>query len=380
MLKDYSAIIGVGQCGGNIVSEFELNDFDCFYINTSLEDLDTVVKDNRDNNYFHIRNTKGMAKDRIMALNVITNNEGEMADLVAETIYKKYANPKMYFFVCSASGGTGGAMTIPIMKSFKEMYPEKMINVIVALPHAAEDMIMHYNAFEFLKELKKAYDLRIINNIQILDNNKRDFGKKSSINKIISSLMNTLFSFQGVTKEGNLDEQEFEEIFCARGLTIMHEFANKDFANEISKIEEETIYNKVLHRPFLHGYIFNKDNYDENTKRIIQDTFGVPKKSHETFWEEEEGIVVSTGIDFTNDIFKFISKPLMDNYNALKERKDKLENEMLEQLADLDSFDVDSVTFEGINSNRVEEFKPENTTKRRRGRGVGLKAEMSRIR
>lgn len=379
MLKDYSAFIGVGQCGGNIVSEFELNDFDCFYVNTSLEDLETVG-DNSKGNQFHIRNTKGMAKDRVMAFNTITSNECATADLIAESVYKKYANPKMYYFVTGASGGTGGGMTNTIIKSFKEMYPEKIINVIVVLPHTDEDMIMQSNAIEYLRDLRIMYKQGIVTNIQMLDNGKKDLNKKSSINKTISSLMNTVMSFQSLDSNGNLDEQELENIFATRGITVMHEFTNKDFQDEAGKVDENSIYNKIFKSATMQGFIFNKEHNSVNTKRIIQDSFGIAPITHETSWEDEETIVISAGVDFTKDILNAISKPIHTNYIVLKERKEQLESEFKNQISENGSFDIDAISFDDVVHSNVVTSTSDTAPRRRRGRGVGLKAEMSRIR
>lgn len=379
MLKDYSAFIGVGQCGGNIVSELELNDFDCFYINTSLEDLETVAKNNREK-LFHIRNTKGMAKDRDMALKTVTDNEFAIADLIAESVYKKYANPKIYYFVTGASGGTGGGMTNAIIKSFNEMYPEKIINVIVVLPHNDEDMIMQTNALEYLKDLREMYKQGIITNIQMLDNSKKDLNKKTSINKTISSLMNTVMSFQSLDKEGNLDEQELENIFTTRGITVMHEFTNKDFQSEAGKVEDNSVYNKIFKDATMQGFIFNKEYHSINTKKIIQDSFGIAPITHETSWEDEETIIISSGVDFSKDVLNIISKPIYENYMTLKERKDQLENEFKNQISENGSFDIDAISFDNIVHANTVTPTTETTPRRRRGRGVGLKETMSRIR
>ena len=41
-MKEQMGILGVGQCGGNIVSLFEQKGYECAYVNTSMEDLNSL--------------------------------------------------------------------------------------------------------------------------------------------------------------------------------------------------------------------------------------------------------------------------------------------------------------------------------------------------
>ena len=96
MLLDYCTFIGVGQAGGNVVRELDLNDIKTFFVNTSLEDLESLNHENSER-LFHISGTKGMAKSRDLAKQIIETDSNH--DIIAETIYKKYANYKIYLFV-----------------------------------------------------------------------------------------------------------------------------------------------------------------------------------------------------------------------------------------------------------------------------------------
>lgn len=372
MLLDYCTFIGVGQAGGNIVRELDLNDIKTFFVNTSLEDLESLGSEKYDRLY-HVSGTKGMAKDRSVAKETIDSNEN--ADIIAETIYKKYANSTMYFFVYSLSGGTGGGMTNTIMRNMKEMYPEKVINAVVVVPNSDEDMVMQSNAIECLKELRELYEDDIVTNIQILDNNKKEAHKRELINKTFSSLMTSLLQFSNPTKSGNLDEQELENTFSTKGLTIIHELSNKDIDKELSNVENNSIYNRVFRNPSTQGLILSKEASAPNIKAMIKDTFGIPNLAHDTVWDEEESIIVSTGVDFTEDIYKVVIKPIYESYQLLRQKKMKIEEEMLNQLVESD-FDLNSMKFEEMpQKNSV----PKSTaTRRRRGRGVGVKAEMER--
>lgn len=375
MLLDYCTFIGVGQAGGNIVRELDLNDIKTYFVNTSIEDLESLGhEDNR--RQFHISDTKGMAKNRKLAKEIIETDANH--DIIAETIYKKYANSKIFFFVYSTAGGTGGGMTNYIMKAMKEMYPEKIINAAPILNHEDEDMIMQKNSIDCMRELKDLYDKNIVSNIQIIDNSKKDLNKKDQINKIFATQMTTLMTFENTTKEGNLDAQELEDIFSTKGILTIHELSNKDLGKEIANIDKLSIYNRIFKNPTIQGIVFGSAVKDTPIKEMIRDSFGIAPIVHDTVWGEEETIVISGGVDFSDDILKLILKPLYDNYKSLKEKKEEIEAEMQKELKEID-FDINSMDFDFLDSG-IKKTTPDQTpTKgRKRGRKVGFKAEMER--
>lgn len=375
MLLDYCTFIGVGQAGGNVVRELDLNDIKTYFINTSIEDLESLGhEDNK--RQFHISDTKGMGKNRKLAKEIIKTDANH--DIIAETIYKKYANSKIFFFVYSTAGGTGGGMTNDIMEAMKEMYPDKIINAVPILNHDDEDMIMQKNSIECIKELKALYDKNIVSNIYFPDNSKKDLNKREQINKIFANQMTTLMTFENTTKKGNLDAQELEDIFSTKGIVTIHELSNKDLGEEIANIDKSSIYNRVFKSPKIQGLILGNNLKDIPIKEMIRDSFGVAPIVHDTVWEEEETIVISGGVDFSEDILKLILKPLYDNYKSLKEKRERIESEIKKEIEEID-FDINSMDFD-ILDNGIEKPTVDKSPARgrKRGRKVGFKAEMER--
>ena len=375
MLLDYCTFIGVGQAGGNVVRELDLNDIKTFFVNTSLEDLESLNHENGER-LFHISGTKGMAKSRELAKQIIQTDANH--DIISEAIYKKYANSKIYFFVFSTAGGTGGGMTNDIMKAMKEMYPDKVINAVPILNHDDEDMIMQQNSIQCIKELKELYDQGTVTSIQFIDNSKKDLNKKEQINKIFSNLMTSLMTFENSTKSGNLDEQELEDIFSTRGILTIHELSNKDITKEIANIEKSSIYNRIFKNPNTQGLIVGNTVKDSPIKAMIRDSFGIAPIVHETVWEEEETIIISAGVDFSDNILPIVLKPLYDNYQELKNKKKQIEEEMLKELNEV-NFDINSMNFDSLDNGIKRTQTEQNPIRgRKRGRKVGFKAEMEK--
>ena len=116
----------------------------------------------------------------------------------------------------------------------------------------------------------------------------------------------------------DVDFQELEDIFSTRGILTMHELENKDLAQEIANIEKSSIYNRIFKNPTTQGIIFGSNTQNTPIKEMIRDSFGVAPIVHETICEEEETIIISAGVDFSDTILPIVLKPLYDNYQTLK--------------------------------------------------------------
>lgn len=356
MLKERVVFIGVGQGGGNITRELELNDCQAFYINSSLDDLDTI--DTSYDKKYHISGTKGMAKDISFAKDVILNDYND--DKAVESVYKAYANASTYFFVFTLSGGTGGGMGVEIATRFKERFPDKTVNIITVLPHADEDMIMHYNAMECLKGINEGLTNDLITNVQILDNSKRDFSKKLEINSEFASMLDKILSFTNITENGNLDEEEFERLFQMKGISVICELDNKNFLDDLSKTEENSIYAKFLRKSQAHGLILNAEQDNSISRNLIREVFGVAMVSHSTIWEEDINIIMSTGVEFNYDE---LIVDLKKNYSNLLEMKKKIESELNSKTEEVD-INLDFSDMKSIQKNNTPAQRPERKTRR----------------
>lgn len=364
MLKDSCVFIGVGQCGGNIVRQLEIKEgYSCYYINSSTEDLETIGTDY--DKQYHIAETKGMAKDRKMAKDVILSED--RAYIIAEKIFKRYANAKIYTFVYSTSGGTGGGMSNSIIKAMKEWYPDKILNAIVVKPHSSEDMVMQYNSLECLKELKTLLRDDIVTNIQIIDNNKRDFKDKIKINSEFTSLLDGIMSFDEITVEGNLDAQELEVIYSTKGVSFICEFDGNDFANELGRAEQGMIFAKYLKNSTVQGVILNKECNTEVNRTIIKDTFGYPLKTMDTIWDYESNIVLVAGTSFNNEVLEDLQK----SYIEIKRKREEINDKAREDF----DINLDFSEIETASSNLGTKVQRPS-----RNRRVGVNGEMNRFR
>lgn len=325
MLKNEILFVGVGQCGGNIVQELEKLNFNCFYINSSLEDLDTIDTDI--SNKYHIPKTKGMAKDRAYALEVLDSN-GNLGNMT-DKIYENFSNCKIVYFVGSLGGGTGGTMSGILAHDYADAFPEKTVNVITVLPSSNEDMLIQANAIQSLNQIISSYQDGYIRNVQILDNDKKD--NKEQIMKMngeFAHLMNSLVSFDNISKVGNLDAEEMERILTCRGFMSAIEFDDDSFDVGLNNAHEKSMYADWLKSSSVQGYILNHHQDNDTTKQLINEVFGIPKTTYYSIWDNMNNIIFSLSEKFNENIITKLKKRFQDLVN----KRSRLEQEANDQL------------------------------------------------
>ena len=326
--------IGVGQAGCNIVSELEQFNFNAFYINTSLEDLNTINTDKK--NKYHIKNSNGLSKDRSAALQCVLKDNN--AENIAYAINDQFSMTDIIFFCYSLSGGTGGGMSGYIIEQFKDLFPDKIINVIAILPKSNEDVGLQANAIEALEHLKKLQSDGIVTQIHLLDNNTRE--NVFSINNDFAISLNKFVNFDQINKTGKLDENEKERLLKEPGMGVILDFSNEDFGNGLADVSSNTIYAKWLRNPSLHGLILNKKQNIDLNKQLIKDLLGMATYTHQTEWEDEGNIIISVGMDFNDNILNQMKK----NAQELLEKKKQIEEESRKEIIETIEFDTKQIT------------------------------------
>lgn len=325
MLKNDILFVGVGQCGGNIVQELERLNFNAYYVNSSLEDLDTIETDI--SNKYHIPKTKGMAKDRDTALEVLGTNDN--LPNITNKIYENFSNCKIVYFVASLGGGTGGTMSGIMAHDYADAFPEKIVNVITVLPSSNEDMLIQANAIKSLQQIIQSYQDGYITNIQILDNDKKD-GKEQimRMNGEFAHLMNSLISFDSISKNGNLDLEEMERILTCRGFMTAIQFNDESFDIGLTNVTEKTIYADWLKSSSIQGYILNQQQDNDTNKQLINEVFGIPKTTYYSVWDNVNNIILSLCDNFNENIISKLKK----TFNSLVSKRSQIEKEAQEQI------------------------------------------------
>lgn len=334
MLKERILFIGIGQGGGNITKEFEDLGYATYYINTSFEDLKTLETDAE--NLFHIKNAKGCAKDRDKALKYALKSY----DPICDSIYSKFPNYDIIFIVNGAGGGTS-AMSYILMEIMSVKFPEKLFNVISALPHRQESLLVFNNAIKSLEELLEKFEERDnVRSIFLLDNNvkqnKEDF---LEINTEFAIAFDKMFGYTGTNITGNIDGEELETLLLDKGFSVIFEFESDDFKMGIAKSITEGIFSKWNTDCNYIGAILDKRFSKEPISEVIEENFGVPLADFITYDDESGNVFMATGMSFNRSVLRSLKSETKSKLT----RKQEIESNVDEDEDDID-IDISSFT------------------------------------
>lgn len=332
MLKERILFIGIGQGGGNIVKEFEDLGYATYYINTSYEDLKTLETNNE--NIFHIANAKGCAKDRDKARDYAVGSY----EPICNSIDSKFPNYDIMFIVNGAGGGTS-AMSYILMEIMSVKFPEKYFNVITALPHRQESLLVFNNARDSLRELKEKFDERDnVRSVYLLDNNvkknKEDF---LEINTEFAMAFDRLFGYTGTNVTGNIDGEELETLLLDKGFSVLFEFESDDIKVGMAKAINESIFSKWNNDCNYVGGVLDNSFSKEPISDTIEEYFGVPLADFITYDNEHGGnVFIATGMTYHRSVLNNLTLEIKDRL----EKKRRIEEENDEDCDDEDELDL----------------------------------------
>ena len=101
-LKDFG-LLGIGACGGNQVAAFKKYNLASFYINSAMEDLNSLGL--QDMHYYHIKDAIGCHKDRDVSKAYLAHNYEDILKHI-----ERYLTGKYVFLFGSTGGGTSSGM------------------------------------------------------------------------------------------------------------------------------------------------------------------------------------------------------------------------------------------------------------------------------
>lgn len=310
MLKERIVFVGVGQCGNNIVREFEELGFNAFYINTSSEDLQQIDTDI--SLKYSVPNSGGCAKDRALAQNYTGKYFNEMMG----TIDSRFPTSDVVFVVYSLGGGTGGGTSNMLLDIMTSEHEEKTYNAIAVLPDKHETMLIQKNAFDSLKELS---ELENINSIFLLDNDK--VTDKMDINIQIATLFDNIVNANNSDKKGCFDRVEIERSLTEKGFSVIVETETNDNPKmAVAKSVEESIFATWINDCKTLGYTINARNRKEEIelKEALNSEFGTPYVDFTGFNPNSDtNIVIASGMSFNSSILS----TLAERFNKLMEKK-----------------------------------------------------------
>ena len=292
-MKSSIGFVGIGQCGGNIVEQFE-GEYNAFYINTSLEDLQTL----KSNNYYHIKEANGSNHNRNKAINYMKNHYKD----IVENILNKFNENEIIYLVFSTGGGTGSGISPLLLELLSSNCKNKVFGAVCVLPDINEPVNVQTNAYNCMIQLSK---IKSIGSVFVLDNSKNN---KEAVNKEFYTAFNNVINLPNYTsKKGNIDTAEVKEMLSMRGIANISVFENNDVSNIIKSLKRNC-FSYQDNKKLVYMALSLKEDVDiDSLNRYV----GIPYDIF-TNYNTVKNTLFLSGMSFPADRIKVI-KGIIDN-------------------------------------------------------------------
>lgn len=289
-MREQFGIIGIGACGSNIANLFENKNYSTVYVNSSMEDLNSIKGIHK----LHISGAEGAAKDRKRVLQLAMESFGDIMQKVENIITQKYI-----VVIFSAGGGTGSGLSIPILKYLTQI--GKICMPVMVLPDGRSSAKMNENAYNACIELMSIQGLGAT---FLLDNAKDD---KFSINNKFVCEFDTFITIKNSSVHGNFDISERKQILSCPGVAVLGKLSrSRSTAPEIIEALRNGIYAEIEAKSCYYlGVITSNKSLDINS--ISTELGGC----YDTFFgiSDATTIAMASGLQFPkNKILEFKNK------------------------------------------------------------------------
>lgn len=293
MEKNKILLIGLGQCGCNLVDEMVTKNkrYAGIFINSSIGDL-ASIKNANSNNTFTFNGTDGAGRNRKLAQSFIQDDIMRLSSFLT-----KFSQFNTMVLFSSLDGGTGSGSLPFMIKVVKKLFKSVIVNVIGVLPKLDEDKLKLDNTLDCLSELEPL--LKSINSIRFIDNNTRS--SYAEINSEALEDFDLSYSIVGKHSDGNIDMQDSFNVNTAQGygfvLRLPDRCVSLEEAIEVAK--DKSVY--ALPNGFACSYAginVKEGKYDANE---LKKQFTASKTMYTTYNQDKFNVVVLGGCAMPKD-------------------------------------------------------------------------------
>lgn len=345
-----TAIIGIGQCGGNIANKARNEGFLTCAVNTSKEDLLYCMTDLK----YEFKNSSGSGKERSRSKNIFAANIDDFNDFFKSN----FKSIKNVVVVASAAGGTGGGSAPMCAKFLKDNYPNKNIFLMIVLGSIYEDIKSQENMLSVLEEISKCEV-----NYLVFDNNIKNSNEKNN-DKVDQEVINAVkfISRQYFVESAisNIDIVDMQKLYIENKRMIIVEgkfdtkISNKvDLNQQIINAINNSTQPKSIVNPMSYA-IFISNKFDKQLKgykdldideefRSLVDEFGEPYEIYKHFQsgpdEAPDFVVCITGLGDCTERYSLINDRVSEFNDRLNESK---------KISDVNKVTINARSHEGV--------------------------------
>lgn len=311
-LKNFG-LLGIGACGGNQVAAFKKYNIASFYINSAMEDLNSLGL--QDMHYYHVKGAIGCHKDRNVSKTYLAHNYEDILKHI-----ERYLTGKYIFLFGSTGGGTSSGMCA-LMTDLLENELGKIVIPVITIPSLSESLQAKTNSYELLKELFACAQHTVF----IVDNNKESNFVKS--NETLANLIYSLISDVSTSIDGIYDYSEICAMLEQKGYGILNHFVRKPNQTDITPSIKTAVTNNIFADIETHNTLYYcgiksstmrktvKVNYDE-----LQLSIGYWRDIFQGYQTKSDMIFLS-GLQYPTTVINRL-------YESIQEDKKKIELDM----------------------------------------------------
>ena len=197
-------VIGCGQCGGRVADEFARQNMQAhaqrginmltgaLAINTDTADLSGLAYIKPDSQHRILiggQKTRGHGVGKVNELGAeIAREDGDKV-LEAIRAVERFTETDAFLLIAGAAGGTGSGAVAVLTQQIKELYTEKPLYAVIALPFKYEEITEERTVYNVGTCLKSIY---LVADAVILVDNQRYIREKSSIRSNFTDINNRI--------------------------------------------------------------------------------------------------------------------------------------------------------------------------------------------
>lgn len=311
-LKDFG-LLGIGACGGNQVAAFKKYNLASFYINSAMEDLNSLGL--QDMHYYHVKGAIGCHKDRNVSKTYLAHNYEDILKYI-----ERYLTGKYVFLFGSTGGGTSSGMCA-LMTDLLENELGKIVIPVITIPSLSESLQAKTNSYELLKELFGCAQHTVF----IVDNNKEANFIRS--NETLANLIYSLISDVSTSIDGIYDYSEICAMLEQKGYGILNHFVRRPNQTDITPSIKTAVANNIFANIETHNTLYYcgiksttmrktvKINYDE-----LQLSIGYWRDIFQGYQTKSDMVFLS-GLQYPMTVINRL-------YESIQEDKKKIELDM----------------------------------------------------
>lgn len=205
MLKDSTAVIGLGLGGMTVTYEFQERNYLTYSVNGSEQDIKSIPNAK---NSMRLEGYDGLAGNRELAYEALKRNKHILKKL--KEIEKKIN------IVIASGGGSSGSGCITFVSEILVQNPDKIVVPVILMPRQDESIQKRLNAYNVAKELMQIEELGAI----IFVNNE-SYSDLKKINTILVNMLDAFLSDTSYSSGSNFDDSEKMKMLKEHGAFVL---------------------------------------------------------------------------------------------------------------------------------------------------------------